>query len=118
MYIFKGGPDTAPLDTIHLFARSVWLFGRDDKIADYALQHPSASKQHAVVQFRYLEKTDRFGERKGGVKPYLIDLESANGTWLNGERVEAGRYVELLDGDVVRFGESEREYVLMLPPAV
>ena len=39
-----------------------------------------------------------------------------NGTRLNGGRVEAGRYVELRSGDVLGFGESEREYVVMLPP--
>ncbi|KAJ9647250.1 hypothetical protein H2199_002237 [Coniosporium tulheliwenetii] len=49
--------------------------------------------------------------------PYVIDLESSNGTRLNGERVEASRFVELRDGDVLGFGESEREYVVMLPPA-
>lgn len=112
-FVFKG-KDT--IDTIHLFARSCWLFGRDDKVADYWVQHPSASKQHAVVQFRYITKTNEFGERKGSVKPYLIDLDSANGTKLNGKRVEGSKFVELLDGDVVGFGESEREYVLMLPP--
>lgn len=91
--------------------------GRDEKVADYHIQHPSASKQHAVIQFRYITKTNEFGERQGKVKPYLIDLESANGTKLNGKKVEPSKYVELLDGDVISFGESEREYVLMLPPA-
>ncbi|KAF1352000.1 SMAD/FHA domain-containing protein [Delphinella strobiligena] len=112
IYVFKG-KDT--VDDIHLFSRSCWLMGRDDKICDYHLQHPSSSKQHAVIQFRYLTKTNEFGEREGKVKPYLLDLESANGTKLNGKRVEGRKYVELLDGDVLAFGESEREYVLMLP---
>lgn len=49
------------------------------------------------------------GERGGGqVRPYVIDLESANGTWVNGERVPERRFVEVRSGDVVRFGESER----------
>lgn len=52
----------------------------------------------------------------GAVRPYLIDLESANGTLLNGEMVPKQRYVELRTEDVVRFGESEREYVVLLPP--
>lgn len=50
------------------------------------------------------------------MKPYIIDLESSNGTELNGEDVEAGRYYELRDKDILRFGGSEREYVIMLPP--
>ena len=79
-------------------------------------EHPSCSKQHAVVQFRYVEKKDEFGEKVGNVKPYVLDLESANGTRVNGEMVPERRYVELMSGDVLKFGESTREYVLILPP--
>lgn len=114
IYVFKG-KDT--VDTIHLYMRSCWLIGRDEKICDYFLQHPSSSKQHAVIQFRYITKVNEYGDKEGKVKPYLIDLGSANGTRLNGKRIDASKYVELLDGDVLGFGESEREYVLMLPPA-
>lgn len=112
MYVFK---QKDLLDTIHLFRRSCWLMGRDPHVTDLLLEHASISKQHAVVQFRHLTTTNEFGDKKNQVKPYLIDLDSANGTRLNGERVEGSRYVELVDGDVVAFGHSEREYVLMLP---
>jgi smad nuclear-interacting protein 1 len=47
------------------------------------------------------------------VRPYVIDLESTNGTALNGERVAPARYVELRSGDNLRFGQSTREYVLV-----
>ncbi|RMX91735.1 hypothetical protein D0868_13821 [Hortaea werneckii] len=114
LYVFKK-KDLA--DTIHLHERSVWLVGRDQSITDLYVEHPSISKQHAVIQFRYLTSTNEYGDRISRVKPYLIDLDSANGTKLNGEKVGASRYVELVDGDVVVFGESEREYVMMLPPA-
>ncbi|RMY09700.1 hypothetical protein D0868_04096 [Hortaea werneckii] len=114
LYVFKKKDLT---DTIHLHERSVWLVGRDQSITDLYVEHPSISKQHAVVQFRYLTSTNEYGDKISRVKPYLIDLDSANGTKLNGEKVEASRYVELVDGDVVVFGESEREYVMMLPPA-
>lgn len=69
-----------------------------------------------MFQFRYLTKKDEWGEKKGKVGLYLIDLESANGTFLNDEKVEQARYVECLNGDVVKFGESERDYVILLPP--
>ena len=46
-------------------------------------------------------------------RPYIMDLGSTNGTWLNGERVEAARYYELLESDMLRFGNSSREYVLL-----
>lgn len=85
-------------------------------MVDIPTEHPSCSKQHAVLQFRYTEKKDEWGEKKGGVKPYVIDLDSANGTRVNGEKVPERRYVEVRSGDVVTLGESTREYVLMLPP--
>ena len=46
-------------------------------------------------------------------RPYIMDLGSTNGTWLNGERVEAARYYELLESDMRRFGNRSREYVLL-----
>lgn len=85
-------------------------------MADYPIEHPSCSKQHAVLQFRYVEKKNEFGDKEGGVRPYVIDLESANGTKVNGEKIPDRRFVELLSGDVLAFGDSTREYVLLLPP--
>jgi smad nuclear-interacting protein 1 len=113
LFVFKGkGEDV--IDTVDLNGRSCWLVGRELSVADLPTQHPSVSKQHAVVQFRYVEKRDEYGERKGKVKPFVIDLESTHGTFLNGERIEERRYVEIRNKDVVRFGKSEREYVFML----
>ena len=113
MYVFKGSD---VVDTIELGQRSCWLFGREVVVADFATEHPSCSKQHAVIQFRYVEKKNEYGDRSGRVRPYIIDLESANGTEVNGERMLGGRYFELRDKDVIKFGQSSREYVIMLPP--
>ena len=113
LYVFKGKD---LLETIPLSTRSCWLFGRERAVVDFPTEHPSCSKQHAVLQFRFVEKKNEYGDKVGGVKPYVIDLDSANGTKLNGEKVEGRRYVEVMSGDVVTFGESTREYVLMLPP--
>lgn len=113
MYVFKGEQEIEKLD---LHTRSCWLFGRERAVVDVPIEHPSCSKQHAVVQFRYVEKRGEYGDRKGGVKPYIIDLDSANGTMLNGEKLDGRRYMELRTGDVLKFGESTRDYVLLLPP--
>ncbi|KAI9666246.1 MAG: hypothetical protein M1821_004181 [Bathelium mastoideum] len=113
LFIFKGAD---VMETVELGTRSVWLLGREAKVADLLVAHPSCSGQHAVVQFRHTTKTGKRGEPRAGVRPYLLDLESANGTWLNGAKVESRRYVELRSGDVVKLGSSEREYVIMLPP--
>uniref|UniRef100_H2XJI3 FHA domain-containing protein n=1 Tax=Ciona intestinalis TaxID=7719 RepID=H2XJI3_CIOIN len=50
---------------------------------------------------------------KRRVKPYIIDLGSANGTYVNNERIEAQRYVELKEQDLLKFGFSSREYILL-----
>ncbi|KAG6357942.1 hypothetical protein INS49_013825 [Diaporthe citri] len=111
LFVFKGND---VVDTIELGSRSCWLVGRETTVVDMVAEHPSISKQHAVVQFRYTEKRNEFGDKIGRVKPFLIDLESANGTELNGEKVPDRRYLELRPKDVVKFGLSTREYVIML----
>ncbi|KAI5922952.1 SMAD/FHA domain-containing protein [Camillea tinctor] len=113
LFVFKGDQI---IDTVPLSSRSCWLVGRELAIVDLAAEHPSISKQHAVIQFRYLEKRNEYGDKIGKVKPYLIDLESANGTKLNSKKVPDSRYLELRDKDMIQFGESTREYVLMLAP--
>ncbi|KAK4218469.1 SMAD/FHA domain-containing protein [Rhypophila decipiens] len=113
LFVFKG-PEI--IDTIELSLRSCWLIGRDMAVVDLPAEHPSISKQHAVIQFRYTEKRNEYGDKIGRVKPYLIDLESANGTCLNKKKVPDSRYLELRDKDMIQFGSSTREYVLMLAP--
>ncbi|KAI0474191.1 SMAD/FHA domain-containing protein [Xylaria cf. heliscus] len=113
LFVFKGEDI---VDTVPLSNRSCWLVGRDMAVVDMAAEHPSVSKQHAVIQFRYIEKRNEYGDKIGKVKPYLIDLESANGTSLNSKTVPQSRYLELRDKDMIQFGQSTREYVLMLAP--
>ncbi|KAJ5638334.1 hypothetical protein N7490_008213 [Penicillium lividum] len=112
LYVFKGDD---LLEMVELSERSCWLIGRERAVVDFPLDHPSCSKQHAALQFRYVEKRNEYGDRIGKVKPYIIDLESANGSTVNKEKIPAGRYVEVMDKDVMGFGTSTREYVLMLP---
>lgn len=113
LFVFKGSDI---VDTIELSIRSCWLIGRELAVVDMPAEHPSISKQHAVIQFRHVEKKNEYGDKLGKVKPYLIDLDSANGTFLNKEEVPGSRYLELRDKDMIQFGHSTREYVLMLSP--
>ncbi|KAJ3573627.1 hypothetical protein NPX13_g4627 [Xylaria arbuscula] len=113
LFVFKG---EEIIDTVPLSHRSCWLVGRDSAVVDMMAEHPSVSKQHAVIQFRYIEKRNEYGDKLGKVKPYLIDLESANGTSLNAKKVPSSRYLELREKDMIQFGQSTREYVLMLAP--
>lgn len=86
-------------DLIHIYRQSCYLLGRDAVVTDILIEHPSCSKQHAVIQFRQITKTDKYGETTQNVKPFVIDLDSTNGTYVNGEEVPKSRYYELRSGD-------------------
>lgn len=104
------------LDVYHISRQSAYLFGRERKVADIPVDHGSLSKQHCVLQYRALpsKSSSLIGEApKLQCKPYLMDLESTNGTFINGVRLDAARYYELRRGDVITLGASTREYVLL-----
>ena len=110
LYPFKG--ETA-LPVLHIHRQSAFLLGRDRKIADIPVDHPSCSKQQAVLQYRAVNFNKDDGSSGRRVRPFIIDLESANGTYLNDEKVDPRRYYELKEKDVLKFGFSTREYVLL-----
>ena len=88
--MFKDSKEIGPLpsrlarltaaDMIHLNRQSAYLFGRDRvvrllrqcspdaQVTDVLLEHPSASKQHAVIQFRAVSEKNEFGDIKSTVK--------------------------------------------------
>lgn len=109
LYVFKG---KEALEPYQVHRQSAYLLGRERRVVDIPLDHPSCSSQHAVLQFRMTTKASAERTTKL-VRPYVMDLGSTNGTYVNGERVEAQRYVELLERDLLRFGYSSREYVLL-----
>ncbi|KJH48614.1 FHA domain protein [Dictyocaulus viviparus] len=110
LYPFKG--DEA-LPVLHIHRQSAYLIGRDRKIADLPIDHPSCSKQHAVLQYRSVPFERADGTKARRVLPYIIDLGSSNGTLLNGSKIEPQRYVELKEKDVLKFGFSSREFVVL-----
>jgi len=118
IYPFKNGE---PLGTRTIYSapillanQSCFLLGKDERVCDILLENPSISRQHCVIQFRQINKLTDEGQYSETIKPYLLDLDSSNGSYLNGERVPASRYVELLHEDRLRFGSSQREYVILL----
>lgn len=110
LYVFKG-EEELPFYPIH--RQSAYLFGRERKIADIPVDHPSCSKQHAVFQYRLVSYKKDDGSNGRAIRPYIIDLGSTNGTYINNERIESQRYYELREKDVIKFGFSSREYVLL-----
>ena len=65
------------------------------RAADLVLADDSVSRSHAAVW-------------PEGSTVVVEDLDSSNGTWVNGERMD-GRQ-RLHDGDVVRIGQTELRY--------
>ncbi|KAF8630914.1 hypothetical protein AX17_005272 [Amanita inopinata Kibby_2008] len=110
LYVFKGEEQ---IDLLHIHRQSAYLVGRDRLVADIAIDHGSCSKQHAAIQYRFVQEKNEFGVSKGVIKPFIIDLESTNGTHVNGVTIPVSRFYELKSGDVIKFGTSAREYVLL-----
>jgi len=79
--------------------KGAYLVGRSP-ICDIMMDHLSTSRQHAVIQHR------------GNGNCYMYDLGSTHGTFINKLQVKPKVYVLLKSGDLLRFGESTRMYVL------
>ncbi|CAD5162947.1 unnamed protein product [Musa acuminata subsp. malaccensis] len=111
LYVFKAGEVLN--EPLYLHRQSCYLFGRERRVSDIPTDHPSCSKQHAVIQYRLVEKEEPDGLISKEVRPYLMDLGSTNGTFINDNRIEPQRYYELFEKDTIKFGNSSREYVLL-----
>ncbi|CAI0380014.1 unnamed protein product [Linum tenue] len=111
LYVFKGGEVLN--EPLYIHRQSCYLFGRERRVADVPTDHPSCSKQHAVIQFRQVEKERSDGTISKQVSPYLMDLGSTNKTFINEKPIEPERYYELFEKDTIKFGNSSREYVLL-----
>lgn len=42
-----------------------------------------------------------------------MDLDSSNGTYVNNSMIDPQQYIELFERDVINFGYSSRDYVLL-----
>ncbi|WWC71976.1 uncharacterized protein I206_105935 [Kwoniella pini CBS 10737] len=114
LYVFKGSEQ---VDLIHIYRQSCYLIGRDTVITDIPIAHPSCSKQHSAIQYRQISEKNEYGDVTTAVKPFIIDLDSTNGTYVNDVEIPKSRYYELRGSDVIKFGTSSREYVLLAEDA-
>jgi len=104
--VSKDGEDLPPY---RIYRQSKYIFGRDKDQCDIHLHHSSCSTVHAVLQYRL--RLDSHGRH---IYPYLIDLGSSSGTYLNRRRIDSNRYYKLEENDVIQFGESSKEFILIL----
>ena len=107
LYSFKKN-SFDPIDTYKLEKKHFFLIGKDKTVCNIIIDNVNVSRQHAVIQFRKI-----INNKKEEIKPYLIDLESKNGTYLNGVKLEESKYYELMKKDIINFGDFNIEYILM-----
>jgi len=95
-------PEFAKEIEIDLSARSS-MIGRTDKargitpnidLSEYEAAENGVSRCHAIFQ-------------RQGNKVYVVDLNSSNGTFVNGHKLRGSMPNRLQDSDVVRFGKLE-----------
>ena len=70
--------------------------GRDLK-ADIKIRDTSVSKRHAVLFLK-------------GDEVYIKDLNSANGTYVNGEKILPNKEIALKNGDKIEIGKNQYEF--------
>ncbi|RQM18047.1 hypothetical protein DD237_000383 [Peronospora effusa] len=86
--------------TYMVATQRVNLFGRDQESCDHVLGNPSISRKHAAV----------IHDNEGGI--YMVDLMSRHGTYVGRKKIPPHDPYLLHDGDVIRFGQSVRVYIL------
>ena len=79
-------------------ARLPLTIGKLESMSDFVINDASVSKMHA-----------RFEERGG--KVCVCDLNSTNGTLVNGEIIDINTPIPLDPGDTLRFGRSSFTYL-------
>lgn len=71
-----------------------FIVGRNGETCDYAIDHKSVGRAHAIIKCE-------------NAKYYIIDMDSRNGTYLNGTRLLSNKHYELKGNDVVVFANIE-----------
>jgi hypothetical protein len=96
------------LEVEDLSHRTYYIFGRNRGQCDVVLDHPSISKQHAVIVH---------GSPDGSTSACVIDLEAGNGTFVGRteselERIPPLKPTPVSPGCCIVFGESTRLYTI------
>ncbi|KZC08662.1 PREDICTED: kanadaptin [Dufourea novaeangliae] len=105
MEILKSG---VIIQTISLKEQSFYVIGRLPT-CHICLAHPTISRHHAILQYR--SEQDNINSK--GL--YVYDLGSTHGTFWNGNRIKPNVYVRVQKGHMLRFGCSQRKFILQAP---
>ncbi|GAX81620.1 hypothetical protein CEUSTIGMA_g9048.t1 [Chlamydomonas eustigma] len=91
------------VDSREVWSKDHFTFGRSTD-CDIVVEHPSASRLHAVIQYN--------GDTK---EACLWDCGSTHGTFLNKARIRSQVYVPMPVGSTFKLGQSTRIYVFNGP---
>jgi hypothetical protein len=78
------------------------ILGRSEELCstNFVFEHSSISRQHALIQHR------------DNGRLYIYDLGSTHHTFWNKEEIKPFQYIPLRTGDLLKFGESTRQYIV------
>lgn len=83
---------------IILINKSVFRVGKESKYADYVVRdNDKVSRSHADIITR-------------GNRYFIMDLNSTNGTYINGRQIPARQEVEIFNGDCLKLANEEFEF--------
>ncbi|CAL7952578.1 unnamed protein product [Xylocopa violacea] len=105
MEVLKSG---VIIETVSLGEQNFYIVGRLPS-CHLPLAHPTISRYHAVLQYRFEDDKEN---PKGF---YIYDLGSTHGTFWNGYRIKPNVYVRIRGGHMLKFGCSQRKYILQAP---
>lgn len=107
-YVFRSGENEP--EQIHL-DQETYLIGREN-FCDICFQSPDISRQHCAIQFRRV-RIEGSTDPTPKIIPYIFDICSYNGTYINGEKISSSRFVQLFPNDSISFGKSNDSIVIM-----
>ena len=88
-------------DLIYKLDKVSNIIGRDTNCS-IVLNHPSISKQHAKIEYDIQT-----------LNPFLTDLNSIHGTFINNMRLNQNQSIKIKSGDVINFGQSDIKYIYL-----
>jgi len=93
--------DKKRVDVVKLGGKDAFMFGREEGYVDIECLHPSVSRRHAIIY------------REDGAL-FLKDLHSAQGTFIDGKKIQPNIALSIHEGTKITFGCSSRVYICRL----
>lgn len=97
--------DTKMIQKLMVDEKKCYLFGRNNKLCDFAIDHASCSRVHACLVWH-----------KNLNRPFLIDNGSTHGTYIGRIRLESKKPTQVLIDSTISFGASTRAYIIRERP--